>query len=78
MPLQGGRPVVVIELGVPAPPNPEQAEIDQPDRGRGHALTVEVVPAEMATTADRSPGSALANRNMCTNFWASRCSRHTW
>ena len=45
--LQRGRPVVVIEFGVLLPADPEQAEVDQPDRGRGHAVAVEVAAAEV-------------------------------
>jgi hypothetical protein len=47
-PLQGGRSVVVIELGVLLPSDPEQAEIDQPDRGRGHPIAVEAAAAEIS------------------------------
>ena len=47
---------MVIELGVLLPADPEQAEIDQPDRGRGHALAVEVVAAEIGHYGRPQPG----------------------
>jgi hypothetical protein len=46
-PLQGGRSIVVIEFGVLLPADPEQAKVDQPDRGRGHAIAVQAAAAEI-------------------------------